>query len=267
MSAAFTVPVVAQESLTSSELLATDAQQRLDNAQFNLVLAGTEQVPVTTSPASVPLTRGVAILLVPAKQGVFGEQGLSTIVSELNSWGWFTLVMPAPILGTATPENTATPEDLNARSVLSSFNEEVLTRYLLALSQRIEAAYATTQTTPGYRLLITQGINAAGTIRLYQQGNLVQPDGLVVAGPFWPDRQLNEQLPMQLAATTFPVLDLTSEWDNRWSVMSAERRRVSAVTSLKIHYRQRDIVGTEYNVIQYQAMGKEMYGWMTSLGW
>ena len=68
----------------------------LDNAQFNLVLAGTEQVPVTTSPASVPLTRGVAILLVPAKQGVFGEQGLSTIVSELNSWGWFTLVMPAP---------------------------------------------------------------------------------------------------------------------------------------------------------------------------
>ena len=101
--------VVGQESLSSSELLATDAQQRLDNAQFNLVLAGTEQVPVTTSPASVPLTRGVAILLVPAQQGLFGDQGLSIIVSELNSWGWFTLVMPAPPVGVARHRLAAVP--------------------------------------------------------------------------------------------------------------------------------------------------------------
>ncbi|MDM7861685.1 DUF3530 family protein [Alteromonas sp. ASW11-36] len=261
------MPMTAQESLSSVELLTTDAQQRLDKSEFNLVLAGTEQIPVATSPATVPLTRGVAILLIPAQHGLFGDHGFSTIVDDLNSWGWFTLVMPAPPMGTAPPENIALPDDINARSALSSFNEEVLTRYALALSQRIDAAFAATQATPGYRLLITQGINAAGVVRLYQQGSLLQPDGLVVAGPFWPEPELNAALPEQLASTAFPVLDLTSEWDNRWSVMTAEQRRISAVTSLKIHYRQRDIVGTEYNVIQYRAMSKEMYGWMTSLGW
>lgn len=256
-----------QETLSPTALLTADIQQLQPVAGLTQLLAGSEEISVHTQEATVPLTRGVAIIVTEAKHGLFGDSGVSSITESLNQWGWLTLVLPAPMLNFSNDNNLAPEQTLNARSTLEPFNQEGLTRYSLALSQRIEAAMNSLQTTPGYRLIISHGVASAGLIRLYSQGSLIEPDGMVVAGPFWPQSQLNNELPMQLAQTAFPVLDLTNEWDNRWSQQTQNRRRSKAITELKMHYRQRDIVGTEYNQQQYEYLAKEIYGWLTFLGW
>jgi len=257
----------AQETLSPTALLTADIQQRQPASEITQLLAGSEEISVQTQEATVPLTRGVAIIVTEAKHGLFGGSGVSSIADSLNKWGWYTLILPAPMLNFSNDNSLMPEETLNARSSLAPFNQEGLTRYSLALSQRIEAALNTVQSTPGYRLIISHGVSSAGLIRLYSQGSLIEPDGLVVAGPFWPQSQLNGQLPMQLAQTAFPVLDLTNEWDNRWSQKTQTLRSTKATTELKMHYRQRDIVGTEYNQQQYHYLAKEIYGWLTFLGW
>ncbi|WP_164078373.1 DUF3530 family protein [Alteromonas facilis] len=255
------------QSLPTSELFATDAQNRLAKGTIEMVLAGTEQVPVTSTPASVPLTRGVAIIISDHLDGLFGNEGLSLIQKSLNQWGWHTVIVPAPVPNLTSSEDTGSGDEINALSAHSAFSQEAMSRYVLALSQRVEAAGNMAQTTPGYRLVIARGISAAGLVQLYSQGSLQEPDGLVIAGPFWPEQQLNQSLPAQLATTAFPVLDITSEWDNRWSLQTIEQRRVKAITELKLHYRQRDIIGTVFTTQQYQALAKQIYGWVTYLGW
>lgn len=259
--------VYSQETLSPTALLTADIQQRQPASEVTQLLAGREEISVQTQEATVPLTRGVAIIVTEAKHGLFGGSGVSSIADSLNKWGWFTLILPAPMLNFSNDNSLMPEETLNARSSLSPFNQEGLTRYSLALSQRIEAAFNTVESTPGYRLIISHGVSSAGLIRLYSQGSLIEPDGLVVAGPFWPQSQLNRELPTQLALTAFPVLDLTNEWDNRWSQKTQTLRSTKATTELKMHYRQRDIVGTEYNQQQYHYLAKEIYGWLTFLGW
>lgn len=257
----------AQETLSNGETFATDVQQRLPLGEVEMLLAGTEQLPVFSSPASVPLTRGVALIVSPTQSGIFGGSGLSSITRSLNQWGWRVVILPAPVLQQSSDILRAESDPQNAMSGEGNVSQEAMTRFSLSLSQRLEAAYAHIETTPGFRLLIAQGSSAAGLIRLLEQGNLMAPDGLVVASPFLPDTEHNRELPMQLARTLVPVLDLTSQWDNRWSQMTADERQIRAVTELKMHYRQRDIVGTEFNPIQYEGVAKEIYGWITSLGW
>lgn len=258
---------LALQSLSQSEALASDTQQRMAQHDIVMLLAGTEQVPVKVAEAHVPLTRGVAIIVTEQQHGLYGQQGLSAVATSLNDWGWYTVVLPAPKISLSSDAQRNALPEANATTAQLSLSEESLTRYSLALSQRIEAVYAQVQTTPGYRLIVSQGVSSAGLIRLFQQGTVAAPDGLVTAAPFWPDSELNGVLPEQLANTVFPVLDLTSEWDNRWSIATAQERAIKATTGLKIHYRQRDIIGTDYNAVQYHAVAKEIYGWLTFLGW
>lgn len=257
----------AWQSLSATENLAADTQQRLAQNGIEMLLAGTEQIPIQKAEAHVPLTRGVAIIVTEPQHGLYGQQGLSAVSDKLNDWGWYTIVLPAPQLSLSSDAQRNDLPEANAATAQLSVSEEALTRYNLALSQRMEAVYTHVQSTPGYRLVVSQGVSSAGLMALFQQGTIAAPDGMVTAAPFWPDTNLNIALPEILANTVFPVLDLTSEWDNRWSAATASERSIKATTSLKIHYRQRDIIGTEYNTLQYHAAAKEIYGWLTFLGW
>jgi hypothetical protein len=261
------INTVAQETLSTSDLLTGDIQHHQAPEALTTLLAGSEEISVRINQASVPLTRGVAIIVTDAQNGLFGSTGISAMTNQLNQWGWTTLVLPAPMLTLSSEVAESADAQVNALSASRQINEEAVTRYSLALSQRLDAAYNTVQNTPGYRLIVSHGLNAAGLIRLYSQGTLIDPDGLVVAGPFWPQTSLNRELPSQLAQTAFAVLDVTNEWDNRWSQQTQEQRRVMALTELKMLYRQRDIVGPEYNYQQYQYLAKEIYGWLSHLGW
>ena len=64
-----------------------------------------------------------------------------------------------------------------------------------------------------------------------------------------------------------PVLDLHSSQDNGWSQKTVARRQVAAVKSLKLQYRQRELLGFN-KYLQYNAyLSKEIYGWLSHMGW
>lgn len=121
---------------------------------------------------------------------------------------------------------------------------------------------------PGFFLLIAQGTSAAWLAGLYVDGTLQdQPDALVTLGVNWPQHDLNQQLPDLLAETPFPVLDIYNQFDSDWTKRTAQQRKVAAVKSLKLHFRQREIIGPRYDHYQHEYLSREIHGWLTYMGW
>jgi hypothetical protein len=158
---------------------------------------------------------------------------------------------------------------INSSSAVSAASEAALMVY----SQQVEVYLAATlthmQTTMGHRIVVTQGITAATIAKLVSERVTLmqQIDALVINNPYWPIRKLNNKLPMVIAQTSIPVLDLVSQWDNNWSKQTERKRRIKARTELKEVYRQADIIGQPLDQIQMQYIARQIKSWTTYLGW
>ena len=64
-----------------------------------------------------------------------------------------------------------------------------------------------------------------------------------------------------------PVLDLYSSRDNGWALKTVTQRQTNAIKALKFQYRQRELLG--FNMPQQHSayIGKEIYGWISHMGW
>ena len=64
-----------------------------------------------------------------------------------------------------------------------------------------------------------------------------------------------------------PVLDLYSSDDNGWAQKTVAQREIAAIKSLKLQYRQRELLG--FNTHQHYSVyiSKEIYGWVSHMGW
>lgn len=120
---------------------------------------------------------------------------------------------------------------------------------------------------PGFFLVIAKGTTSAFLAKLYAEEKIGQPDAFVTLGTYWPERPRNKALAKYLGEIETPVLDLYNSWDNGWTKTTAKLRRIEAERALKLHYRQREIVGQAYDSEQYQYIAKEIYGWLTYMGW
>jgi hypothetical protein len=158
---------------------------------------------------------------------------------------------------------------INSSSIVPAISEAALVVY----SQEVEAYLAATLTymemTMGHRIVVSQGITAATITKLVidRDALMQQIDTLVINNPYWPIRKLNNKLPMLIAQTSIPVLDLVSQWDNSWSKQTERTRRIKARTELKQVYRQADIIGQPLDQIQMQYIAGQIKGWTTYLGW
>lgn len=158
---------------------------------------------------------------------------------------------------------------INNNSAVSAANEAALIVYSQEIETYLAAILTHMQTTMGHRIVVTQGITAATIAKLVsERATLMQKiDALVINNPYWPIRKLNNKLPMIIAQTRIPVLDLVSQWDNSWSKQTERKRRVKAMTELKEVYRQADIIGQPLDQIQMQYIARQIKGWTTYLGW
>jgi hypothetical protein len=120
---------------------------------------------------------------------------------------------------------------------------------------------------PGFLLVIGQGSSAAWLTSIYAQQKLDSPDAFVAISAHWPDREYNRTLPGLMANTAMPVLDLYHQSDNTWVVNTASIRAIEAVKSLKLQYRQRQLLGNSRNPQQVPHLSKEIYGWLSHMGW
>ncbi|MDC0602181.1 alpha/beta hydrolase family protein [Aliiglaciecola sp.] len=288
----FSVDVCAFQSVGSS---IEDIQQSQFEDQFETILVDEKLVPVVIQESNTAITRGVAVLLGESGRNPFSQHGLKHLTRSLNDVGWVTMVMPAPddafwpeeqqnqepaTTSADTTEaaqtdaaeqgqQTEEPEqpDVHAKSANSHIEQQAFERHEQALIMQMQAITQKTQQYPGFFLVIAQGTSAAWLTKVYSEKKLGDPDGLVVISPHWPDREYNQQLPQLTSQTQMPLLDIYTPWDTNWAKSTVVQRKVQSIKGLKLMYRQRELTGQKLDPQQFQRLGKEIYGWLTHMGW
>ncbi len=232
------------------------------------------------------ITRGVAVMVADSGIPLVAQEGFSALANELNKVGWVTILLPAPDIGfipTFTQdmvieddEKKAIDEETNgaliaaldiSQTPVTSIDEQAIEEHEQQLVSLLQAVIEKSQEYPGFLLVISKGTSAAWLSKIYAEKTLNAPDAFVAISPFWPDRNRNQRLPQWIANTPMPVLDLYSSQDNVWSQTTVTQREVATVKSLKLQYRQRELLGfNQYR--QYNAyLSKEIYGWISHMGW
>lgn len=256
--------------------LVWDVKRSMHDDQYETLLVGEREVLLVVNEASTPISKGVAVLIGEAGQGPFSHQRLAPLASLLNDVGWVSMIMTAPSsafldagsnqeqgAATDSPEQ-ASPNPLEGQSIIDS---EAFTLHEQELMTQLQAVTQRTQQYPGFFLVIAQGTTAAWITKLYSEKQIDLPDALVIISPFWPQREFNMQLPRWVAETEMPVLDIYSPWDSEWSLKRVKERNVAATKALKLHYRQRELIGQTIDQQQYAFLSKEIYGWLSYMGW
>ncbi|TRY32950.1 DUF3530 family protein [Aliiglaciecola sp. M165] len=263
----------------------SDIRQREFNDSFDVLLAGEQEIPIVIQESNTPITRGVAVLISEAGHNPFSHHGLLQLSTSLNSVGWVTMIMPAPVTGftveseplTDSPAESNASQDLatsetdnqemHARTGLSRIAQDAFDTHQQDLILRMQAITSRTSQYPGFFLVIAQGTSAAWLTKIYAENLLGSPDGMVALSPHWPAREYNNQLPMWVSQTEMPYLDIYTPWDNKWAQDTVAQRHIQSVKALKMIYRQRELIGQQLDQQQFARLGKEIYGWLTHMGW
>lgn len=242
------------------------------------------------------ITRGVAVMIADSGIPLVGHEGFAALASELNKIGWVTILLPAPdtsfmstfnqevivtdAAATETDTQTNPPTeaqetspgaaiaelDIN-KSAVTTIDEQAFEKHEQQLVLLLQAVIEKSQEYPGFFLVISKGTSAAWLSKIYTENSVDMPDAFVVISPYWPDRKHNQRLPQWIANTPMPVLDLYSGWDNGWAQNTVAQREIAAIRSLKLQYRQRELLG--FNPYQHHSayISKEIYGWISHMGW
>ncbi|WP_102798953.1 DUF3530 family protein [Bowmanella denitrificans] len=291
-------PAILAQQLDPQAMRSEDIQQALSPHQYQTLLAGEKDFTVVIQDSTTVNTRGVAILVNDFSLGHMGSQSLAPLTGYLNDTGWVTVLMSAPdteLFGAepaspvASPSTESNPEsqtDADAEQTAppateqgqqstpvkpnqyqSAISQGSFDNQELALRQQMTAVVPVAQRYPGFFLVISQGTSAAWLTKLYAEDKLGPPDALISIAPFWPDSQWNHQLSQYVGELPSPLLDIYNQWDNEWTRQSRKQRMVAAQKALKLHYRQREIVGQPLSTNQSAYLAKEIQGWLTQMGW
>lgn len=297
------LPCQSNAAINSQLLKKLDLQRELFSDQYQSVEIGDQSFIYLLQENTTAITRGVAVLLADSGVTVAKKQGFVPLAQELNKLGWVTIILPAPdtAFTPVVTENTETedtestavatteitpaedndnaPEvnqaetevaldnvDLN-KSVVSSMNESAFLQHEEQLIALLQAAVVKSEEYPGFLLVISEGTSAAWLSKIYAEQSLATPDGFVTISPYWPDRKFNQLLAQWLANTPMPVLDLYNQWDNEWARQTVTQREIAAIRSLKLQYRQRQLLGVDIPLQNSAYLSKEIYGWLSHMGW
>ena len=260
-----------------ANLLLEDIRHQFLPSEYQTVLVGEQDVPVFAAEPTTTISRGVAFIFMDA-----GYQGLTLdnatqLARQMNDWGWHTRIVPTMIeeslpLTQSDPNAPVDPLKLHPRAVVSSsMVDEQATRTQLALL--VNAVYNDVESIPGFRLVIAQGMSATQLISLSSEALIPPSDSLVVISPYWPKQKQNNALAEQLANSMMPVLDLQLPQPNSWTADSPQERKTAVTKALKMHYRQKQLntsvaVVTDAEQSAFTiSLSKEIYGWVSYLGW
>jgi hypothetical protein len=240
------------------------------------------------------ITRGVAVMIADSGIPILGQEGFTDLANEMNKIGWVTILVPAPDTGFAPTlqqeatkkEDATTAEEIDTTadtptsnqsaaiieidislSAVTTIDDQAFIKHEQQLISLLQAVVEKSQEYPGFFLVISKGTSAAWLSKIYAEKTIDTPDAFVVISPYWPDRQHNQRLPKWIANTPMPVLDLYSSRDNGWALKTVTQRQTNAIKALKFQYRQRELLG--FNMPQQHSayIGKEIYGWISHMGW
>lgn len=242
------------------------------------------------------IARGVAVMIADSGVPIMGQEGFAALAHELNKIGWVTILLPAPEIGfkpnaekappitegaVTIPEvqtNAATDTQVSSpnapmvdtdisQSAVTTIDEQVFVKHEKQLVSLLQAVIEKSQEYPGFLLVISKGTSAAWLSKIYAEKTLQAPDAFVAFSPYWPDRKRNQRLPKWIANAPMPVLDLYSSSDNLWAKKTISQREIEATKSLKLQYRQRELLGFNLHGPHNAYISKEIYGWVSHMGW
>lgn len=259
--------------LSPGETINQDLQRALPEHQYRVLEAGEQQFSVLFNENTIANDMGVAILINDFGMVHLGPQSLGPLAGYLNNEGWVTLVMTAPdvdfhpLPGNDILEQPEAADSIKPFEPAARLSAEQFEQFETLLGERISAATEFARRYPGFVLLVAQGISAAAILERYAEQPPGQPDALVTVSPYWPDPQRNHQLAEKMASLSVPILDIYNRWNNAWTLSQRQQRLNAAQKALKLHYRQREIIGPQLIAGQYPYMAREVQGWLIHMGW
>jgi hypothetical protein len=242
--------------------------------EYSTIKVAEQDMVIIINENVTAISRGVALLVTDNGAPISSQQGLAPLVKQLTGLGWVTMLVPSPASDLFQPAENLAADDATAeqppattKSSARQLNQQIFDEHLQRLTLIMQATLERAKEYPGFVLVIAQGTSAATLSQLYAEQKVTTPDAFVVISPYWPDRKFNNQLANFLANTPMPVLDIYSKWDNSWSQASVKARKTAAIRALKLQYRQREISGVELFQQPASNVSKEIYGWLSYMGW
>ncbi|AWL11049.1 hypothetical protein HMF8227_00553 [Saliniradius amylolyticus] len=277
-------PLLWAQELDPQRLLNEDLKRQLPAHRYQmLTLDENAEFPVLVNTHSSPSSRGVAVLVNDISEAPLEQSALAPLVPYLNGLGWDTLLLSPPqtelfavgerndtdTQSTSSSPTSKEPEanPIRPYQTTSPMTEQAIEQHKTVFANYMQAVQQERQSYRGYHLVIAKGTSAAWIIEMYNQAQLPPADGIVILGPYLPDSEMNRRVPDLISRNRLPLLDIYTRWDNHWASMSVHQRRQAARKAFQPDYRQRQLVGQSLSDEQYAYMSKEIYGWLSSMGW
>lgn len=274
----------------AASLRVEDVARQFFPEDYDTLLVGEESVPILYSESTMPLARGVIIILVNEGNQALNLASACELAQQLNDKGWHTLISPS-LLVSAPPSEapaTATSETGDGDTNDATATMTALHPMQDNLTPAVNFEASKTQTIllmgaisnhisshKGFRIVVASGMTATQVLSAANEGAIAPPDSLITLVPFWPQREINENIPQHIAQSGFPILDISIPEVNQWEALTTSERLHAAETALKLQYRQRrlgsmstlTVTGHAANTPFVNWLSGEIYGWISHLGW
>lgn len=242
---------------TAAKALSTKSPQEVAQADFKHYLP--EELKQLTKDTSVlwlehnsAQYKGVAVLIPDWGQTASSPKQIQQLRNQLTHIGLTTLTLqpPAPQL----IEQEEKSQD-NLFQTQSDYKQQLL-KQMQDIEQEIQAK-------PGFKLVLSQGVNNGWLAEFYLNEGLINPDAMVLLDAYYPELQSNKLMAMSLSKLMFPLLDVTTRQSNQWQKNQLQDRAMLMQKQIKLDYRQQAMILDT----QEQRLFKSIYGWLSSLGW
>ncbi|EWH08653.1 hypothetical protein DS2_16284 [Catenovulum agarivorans DS-2] len=251
------------------QVASADLLRYAPETEIRSLMAGDSQFTALISEQDGSVIRGSALLLPDISLHPNQSATFYQLRYALNQYGWISVagIMPEIMHQQLKDEQQLKQLIERPHNTLDVVVEDTQKQYInqlqLVMSSMLEEASAY----PGLIMLVAQGATAGWLVEGLASEQLEMPDVLVLISPYLPDRQLNQKLPAKIAQLPVPILDVWSERDNPWAKATVIARKKASKRYLTMHYRQRELFGFRGLESTDARLGKEIYGYVTYLGW
>jgi hypothetical protein len=172
---------------------------------------------------------------------------------------------------TSSPEN-ATAQGTDATSPASASTSDdtssgpELLDYQRQLAEQLSYIVAQQRST-GATIIIAEGSSAAIVNHLIKNNKLQNVGAVILISAYIAAPKLNADAALAMAQHSVPVLDISFSSDNRFVLQQQHYRAQLARKYIKELYRQRQIVSWPQHEMEQQWVWKEIYGWLSHIGY
>lgn len=170
----------------------------------------------------------------------------------------------SPENATAQGTDATTPASASTSDDTSSGPE--LLDYQRLLAEQLSYIVAQQRST-GATIIIAEGSSAAVVNHLIKNNKLQNVNAVILISAYIAAPKLNADAALAMAQHSVPVLDISFSSDNRFVLQQQHYRAQLARKYIKELYRQRQITSWPQHEMEQQWVWKEIYGWLSHIGY